>query len=389
VVSLSAEARSAGGAGALRLLIVNGGSASWKLAVVDVRGGEARERARSRRERAADEAPELGFGAALAELGAEAAGAEAVAHRVVHGGRRFLAPVAIDAEVEAEIERLVPLAPLHNPLALAGLRAARRALPGVPQLAVFDTAFHAGREPESLHYALPRRLAEEEAIFRYGFHGIAHASLAEALAESEGREPGKVTAVTLQLGQGCSACAIRGGRSFETSMGFTPLEGLPMGTRPGNLDAGAVLQLLRRGRSVDEVERVLQRESGLRGLAGSSDVRELLRAEARGDADARLALALFVRRIVETTGGYLTLLAGEGALVFGGGIGENAAEVRARVCEGLRAWNVALDPARNASGRPGRISADGSRAVYALRTEEERWMARAAAALLTGARSTR
>jgi len=291
-------------------------------------------------------------------------------------------PARIDAAVERAIDSLGCLAPLHNPLALEGFRVARERFPGRPMVAVFDTAFHANRPSESLRYPLPWEVCDSLDLFRYGFHGIAHASLAEALASAEGVHDGGVTAVTLQLGAGCSACAVEQGRSIETSMGFSPLGGLPMATRSGDLDPGVVLGLLRQGYGVEELEDLLTRGSGLRGMTGASDMRDVLRAEEAGDERAAVAVALFARRVVALVGAYFTLLEGHGALVFGGGIGTHSAEIRARVAAGLRAWNVDLDPDRNSSGAPGRISRDGTRPVYALETDEERLIARSARALV-------
>jgi len=216
-------------------------------------------------------------------------------------------------------------------------------------------------------------------LYRYGFHGIAHASLAAGVAVAAGCEPAAVDAVTLQLGRGCSACAVAGGRSIETSMGFTPLEGLMMATRSGDVDAGLVVHLQRRGLTLDEVETLLTKEAGLLGVGGSADVRDLLTREAAGDERAALALRIFVRRIVMTVGAYFTLLDGRGALAFGGGIGEHASAIRSRVAAGLTAWNVALDPARNDAATRGLISAHGSRPVYLIPTDEESIIAGAVA----------
>jgi len=361
----------------MRIAVLNAGSATVKAALVEVDAGRAALEGRH----AEDVGPEGdlrgAFHRALEAVGAEPGGVDAVGHRVVHGGARFTDPVAIDAVVEEALEALAPLAPLHNPPALEGVRVARERLPDAPAVAVFDTAFHAGRGPASFRYALPWKLADELGLYRYGFHGIAHAALAEALAEAEGIPRSEIHAVTLQLGAGCSACAVEGGRSVETSMGFSPLEGLCMATRCGDLGPGVVLELWRRGRSREEVEELLTRRSGLRGLAGSGDLREVLRAEEAGDARAAAAVALFVRRIVATAGAYLTLLGGRGALVFGGGIGAGSAEIRERVGRGLAAWDVALDPDRNAAGAPGRLSREGTRPVYAFETDEEQPIARA------------
>lgn len=304
---------------------------------------------------------------------------DAVGLRVVHGGDRFTRPVAVDRDVEAEIERCRPLAPFHNGAALDLLAAVRDRLPDVPVAAVFDTAFHATRSPASMRYALPRELDQDPPICRYGFHGIAHEALASSLARATG--VAAVDAITLQLGAGCSACAISAGRSVETSMGFTPLEGLVMATRSGSVDPGLVLWLVRH-HSPDEVERLLRRRSGLLGLTGTADMRSVLQRAAGGDPDSALAVEVFVRRLVATVGAYLTLLEGRWAIVFGGGIGAGSAEIRARVAERLTAWGVRLDPEHNARGAPGPIHAVGSRPVWAFETDEEERIAAHAAAVL-------
>jgi len=368
----------------MRIAVLNAGSATVKAALVEADAGGAVPQARH----AEDVGPEGdlrgAFRRVLDAVGAEPGGVDAVGHRIVHGGTRFTDPVAIDPGVEEALEALAPLAPLHNPPALEGVRVARERLPDAPAVGVFDTAFHAGRGPASFRYALPRKLADELGLYRYGFHGIAHAALAEALAGAEGTPLAATSAVTLQLGAGCSACAVEDGRSVETSMGFSPLEGLCMATRCGDLDPGVVLELWRRGHEREEVEALLARRSGLRGLAGSGDLREVLRAERAGDERATAAVELFVRRIVATVGAYLTLLGGRGALVFGGGIGAGSPEIRKRVGRGLAAWNVALDPERNAAGAPGRLSAEGTRPVHAFETDEERPIARAVYRVLAG-----
>ena len=351
--------------------VVNAGSATVKGALAEVQSGSVRVLWRATLSRNASRDPGVLFTRLFDQMVAEQPVLHALSHRVVHGGQRFTRPVLIDPAVEQTLEGLSPLAPLHNPVALEGIRLARQRFSELSMVAVFDTAFHAQRAPESLRYPLPWTLADEVGLFRYGFHGIAHASLMTSLAQEQGIAAREVNAVTLQLGAGCSACAISRGRSIETTMGFSPLGGLPMATRSGDLDPAIVLELLRQGRTVTEVEDLLTRRSGLLGMAGSGDMRDVLAAEDRGDEHARVALALFVRRIVATVGAYFTLLDGHGGLVFGGGIGTHADDIRHRIAEGLKSWNVALDPERNSGGRRGRISMDGSRAVYVFDTDEE------------------
>jgi acetate kinase len=312
---------------------------------------------------------------------------DVVGHRVVHGGARFLETTLITAEVEAEIETLSELAPLHNPSCLAGIRGARAAVgDGLPMVAVFDTAFHQTMPEVAKRYALPAELAEQHQIRRYGFHGIAHASLAAGYAEAAGRPLEQTRLITMQLGHGCSVTAIANGRSVETSMGFTPLEGLVMGTRSGDVDPAVVCYLVRRaGVEPAEVERWLNERSGLLGVSGrSSDMRDLLRAAAEeGDARAQFAISLFCHRVRKYVGAYLAVLGGADGVVFGGGIGENAPEIRARICSGMEWFGLRLDPLRNTEvsglthGQAARISAPGAGlAVYVVAADEETWIAR-------------
>jgi acetate kinase len=363
----------------VRILVLNVGSATLKAAVVETVGRDVRELGRVVEDLSAKESLESSFARAVDALGRCVEGVEAVGHRVVHGGRSLRAPTPIDGAVEAELERLVPLAPLHQPAALQAIRVARRAFPDRAQVAVFDTAFHASRPRASLHYALPDALSQRFQLRRFGFHGVAHASLVEGLARQRNALPGEIDAVTLQLGHGCSACAVSGGQSIETSMGFTPLEGLVMGTRSGDVDPGVLIHLLRSGIGLDELETTLQQRSGLTGIAGSADMRAVLAAVERGEERARLALELFTHRIVLTVGGYLTLLGGPRPLVFGGGIGENAPLVRAQVVARLRAWGMELDGAANDAGVPGPISRPGTTPVHIVRTNEEAEIARSVA----------
>lgn len=366
----------------MRIAVVNAGSATVKGAIVDVEG--ARVTTRTRIARVAGPAADFKsvFGSFLDELLSRENAVDAVAHRIVHGGRELRSTLRLDAAAEQVLDSLGHLAPLHNPIAVAGLRAVRERLPGCPQIGVFDTAFHADREPESLRYPLPWDLCEELDLLRYGFHGIAHAALIASLADATGVETNEVTAVTLQLGAGSSACAVERGRSIETSMGISPLGGLPMGTRSGDLDPGVILTLLRHDWGVEGIERLLTRGSGLEGMTGTSDMREVLVKAGQGDEHAEIAVKLFVRSVILETGAYLTLLRGEGAIVFGGGIGSGSSEIRRQIGEGLSAWNVEIDPERNVSMRWGRISPMGARPVYVFETDEERLIAIEAHALL-------
>jgi acetate kinase len=312
---------------------------------------------------------------------------DAVGHRVVHGGARFVESVRIDDGVIAAIEAMEELAPLHNAPSLAGMRAARAVLGALPMVAVFDTSFHATLPEHASAYAIPVELSGRHAIRRYGFHGTSYRSVLARYAELRGGGTKGTRLVALHLGHGCSAAAIAGGRSVDTSMGLTPLEGLMMGTRAGDLDPAIVDYLARRESvTATEVTRWLNARSGLRGVSGtSSDVRDLLAREA-DDPRARLALEMFCHRARKYVGAYLAALGGADAVIFTGGIGENAAPIRARICTGMEWCGLVLDEARNAHavGREGRISADGAGIdVYVIPTDEERVIALDTAALVS------
>jgi acetate kinase len=312
---------------------------------------------------------------------------DAVGHRVVHGGDQYVAPTLITEQVEAGIDGLSVLAPLHNPSCLAGIRGARATFGStLPMVAVFDTAFHQTMPDVAKQYALPVDLAERHRIRRYGFHGIAHASLANGYAACTGNLLGQVRLITLQLGNGCSVAAIAQGRSVETSMGFTPLEGLVMGTRSGDVDPSIVSYLSEREKvEPAEVERWLNERSGLLGLSGrSNDMRELLRvAEQEHDKRAEFAIDLFCYRVQKYVGAYLAVLNGADAVVFGGGIGENAPEIRERICRNMKWCGLEINPDLNraavgiAPGRAAKISMDGSRlTAYVVAADEESWIAK-------------
>jgi acetate kinase len=324
--------------------------------------------------------------AVLERTGALTDAPVAVGHRVVHGGDRFSGPTVVDDRVLAQIRELVPLAPLHNPANIAGIEVARARYPDTPQVAVFDTAFHATMPPRAWRYALPRELADRLRIRRYGFHGTSHGYVARRAAEHLGRPLAELNLVTLHLGNGCSAAAVAGGRCVDTSMGLTPLGGLVMGTRSGDLDPGVVAHLHREGGlDLDAVDALLNKHSGMKGLAGSNDLREVHAKADAGDADAAEALEVFCYRIRCTVGAYAAALGGMDAVVFTAGIGENDADVRARVCAGLAGLGVALDGDRNAArSRAARtVSADGSAvAVLVVPTDEELEIAEQALAVV-------
>jgi acetate kinase len=307
-----------------------------------------------------------------------------VGHRVVHGGSRFTAPTRIDDQVVAAIESLVPLAPLHNPANLAGIAATRALLPEVPQVAVFDTAFHRTLPPAAATYAIDAVTAARYGIQRYGFHGTSHAYASRRTAGLLGRSLAEVNVITLHLGNGASACAVAGGRSVATSMGLTPLEGLVMGTRSGDLDPAVVFHLHRTaGLPVAEIDDLLNHRSGLLGLAGMNDMRQLLAARAAGDPAAGLAFDVYCRRITGYVGAYYALLGRVDAVTFTAGVGENAVEVRAAALAGLDRLGITVDEARNRA-RAAVISPDGAEvAVCVVRTDEEREIAAQARAVLS------
>jgi acetate kinase len=296
----------------------------------------------------------------------------AIGHRVVHGGTQLAAPVRITTDVWQQLEALRELAPLHNPPTLAVARATAARFPRVPLYAVFDTAFFADLPPHARELALPAEWRFGRGLRRFGFHGLAHEYLAREARKLTGR---RRRLVTLHLGHGCSAAAVLDGRPVDTSMGFSPLEGLIMATRPGDLDAGVLLELGRRGESWSTISHVLHRESGLKGLSGaSSDVRELLELAAHGHAGATLAMDAFHHRILKYLGAYTAVLGGLDAIAIGGGIGENAPAVRARICDSLEWLGVRLDAAANddAVGVASRITNMGSVvAVDVIPVDEE------------------
>ncbi|MBI5503308.1 MAG: acetate kinase [Deltaproteobacteria bacterium] len=270
-------------------------------------------------------------------------------HRVVHGGERFRQPTRVDDEVLAAIVALSPLAPLHNPVCALGIEVLRRLVPHLPHVAVFDTAFHQTLPQHAFRYALPDALYREHAVRRYGFHGTSHCYVAGRAAAHLGMPANELRAVSLHLGAGASAAAIDGGASVDTTMGMTPLEGLMMGTRCGDIDPALPFYLARHTRMpLDEIEALLSHRSGLLGVGGSADMREIERRAAAGDAAASLAFEMFCYRVKKTIGAYVAVLGGADALIFTGGIGENSPRVRSRVCQRLGALGIVIDEERNA-----------------------------------------
>jgi acetate kinase len=312
---------------------------------------------------------------------------DATAHRIVHGGEHVIEPTLVNEAVIRKLEEASRFAPLHNPPALATIRAVSQKLVGLPTIVVADTAFHQTLPKYARAYAIPRELAMRHGIRRFGFHGLGHAWMMERYAEIRGLPAERLKLITLQLGAGCSATAISMGRSVDTSMGLTPLEGLMMATRSGDLDPAIFNYLAAsEGLTSEQVEYILYHQSGFLGVSGlSSDMRELESAE-HANENAALAIEMFCYRIRKYLGAYFAVLGGADAIIFGGGIGEHSANVRARVCSGLERLGMVLDPERNreANGREARISADGSPVeINVIPLDEELYMARAAALLLS------
>ncbi|MFI8321915.1 acetate kinase [Streptomyces sp. NPDC085529] len=396
-----------------RVLVLNSGSSSVKYQLLDMRDGDrlaqglveriGEETSRlahtpllggAKRERTGpipDHAAALK--AVAEELAADGLGLDspelaAIGHRVVHGGLRFTEPTVIDEEVIAEIERLVPVAPLHNPANLIGIRTAMALRPDLPQVAVFDTAFHTTMPEAAARYAIDVETADAHRIRRYGFHGTSHAYVSRATAKLLGKEPGEVNVIVLHLGNGASASAVRGGRCVDTSMGLTPLEGLVMGTRSGDIDPAVTFHLKRvAGMSTDEIDVLLNKRSGLVGLCGDNDMREIRRRIDAGDERAALAFDVYVHRLKKYIGAYYAVLGRVDAVAFTAGVGENAAPVREAAIAGLEELGLAVDAGLNAvrSDEPRIISPEYARvAVAVVPTDEELEIARQSYALVSG-----
>ncbi|MET8647701.1 acetate kinase [Streptomyces sp. NPDC004096] len=308
-------------------------------------------------------------------LGLDSPELAAIGHRVVHGGMFFSEPTVIDDAVLTEIERLIPVAPLHNPANLTGIRTAMALRPDLPQVAVFDTAFHTTMPEHAARYAIDTKIADRHRIRRYGFHGTSHAYVSRKTAGLLGKAPEDVNVIVLHLGNGASASAVRGGRCVDTSMGLTPLEGLVMGTRSGDLDPAVIFHLERvGGMSMDEIDTLLNKRSGLFGLCGDNDMREIQRRIDEGDAQARLAFDIYIHRLKKYIGAYYAVLGRVDAIAFTAGVGENAAPVREAAVGGLEGLGLAVDGDLNAvrGDGPRLISPAGARvAVAVVPTDEE------------------
>ncbi|MEE6274258.1 acetate/propionate family kinase [Georgenia wangjunii] len=391
------------------VLVINSGSSSIKYQLVDPESGTAlasglverigERTGRLRHTHAGtvtvreDPVPDHGAGLRVvldlfASVGPHLgeAGVVAVGHRVVQGGARYDGPVRIDDGVEATIAELAPLAPLHNPPNLRGIEVARELLPDVPHVAVFDTAFFRGLPDAAATYALDVEVARKHRVRRYGAHGTSHQYVSRTVAEVLGRPLGELKQIVLHLGNGASASAVDRGRAVDTSMGMTPLEGLVMGTRTGDIDPAIIFHLHRNaGMSIDEIDDLLNRRSGLKGLAGHNDLREVHQLIAGGDAGARLALEVYTHRLRKYVGSYAAVMGGLDVVTFTAGVGENDETVRAGALAGLEFLGIELDPVRNAGPKksPTVVSRDRSRVtVMVVPTNEELEIARQVVSLL-------
>ncbi|MFC9684357.1 acetate kinase [Streptomyces sp. NPDC056948] len=395
-----------------RVLVLNSGSSSLKYQLLDMgdssrlavglverigeqssrlkhtpAGGESRERGGAIADHdaalkaVAEELAKDGLGLDSPELAA-------IGHRVVHGGKSFTEPTVVDDAVLTEIERLIPVAPLHNPANLTGIRTAQALRPDLPQVAVFDTAFHTTMPESAARYAIDVKTADEHRVRRYGFHGTSHAYVSRATAELLDKDPAETNVIVLHLGNGASASAVRGGKCVDTSMGLTPLEGLVMGTRSGDMDPAVIFHLMRvGGMSADEIDTLLNKKSGLIGLCGDNDMREIRRRVDEGDERAELAFDIYIHRLKKYIGAYYAVLGRVDAVAFTAGVGENAAPVREAALAGLEELGLVVDGERNAvRGDEARlVSPDGARvAVAVVPTDEELEIATQTYALVIG-----
>ncbi|MEU9483763.1 acetate kinase [Streptomyces decoyicus] len=386
---------------ATRVLVLNSGSSSVKYQLIDMNDGTRLavglvERIGEQTSRLAHSPLAAGgdrretegaiadhdaaLKAVAAELAADGLGLDspqlaAIGHRVVHGGLKFTEPTVIDDAVLKEIERLVPVAPLHNPANITGIRTAQAMRPDLPQVAVFDTAFHATMPEYAARYAIDVETADAHRIRRYGFHGTSHAYVSRKTAALLGKDPSEVNVIVLHLGNGASASAVAGGRCVDTSMGLTPLEGLVMGTRSGDIDPAVTFHLKRvAGMSTDEIDVLLNKKSGLTGLCGDNDMREIRRRIDEGDERAALAFDIYIHRLKKYIGAYSAVLGRVDAVAFTAGVGENAAPVREAAVAGLEEMGMAVDASLNAvrSDEPRMISPEYARvAVAVVPTDEE------------------
>ena len=377
----------------MKILVINSGSSSLKFTLFEMEGGSNTVIASGLVERVGTPTPNLiikrpdgfkfeespegvknhsdGLRAVCAKLVDPQIGVlkslsevKAIGHRVLHGGEKITAPVKVDAEVKDIIRECIPLGPLHNPANLSGIEACEEIFAGVPNVAVFDTQFHQTMPPEAYLYAIPMEFYKKYGIRKYGFHGTSHRFVTLSTAEFLGRKPEDITIITCHLGNGCSMAAVKNGKVIDTTMGLTPLEGLMMGTRSGDMDPAAVLRMVDVGNTAKEVDTILNKKSGLLAIGGigSGDMRDIVNAADSGNKDAALALKMFIRRIVKYIGSYYVLLGGADAIVFTGGIGEHSIPERKAILDGIACLGIKCDDAKNKDcfGKAGVISTDDS-----------------------------
>ncbi len=377
----------------MKILVINSGSSSLKFTLFDMEGGNNTVIASGLVERVGTPTPNLiikrpdgfkfeecpegvknhsdGLRAVCAKLVDPQIGVlkslsevKAIGHRVLHGGEKVTAPVKVDEAVKDIIRECIPLGPLHNPANLSGIEACEEIFAGVPNVAVFDTQFHQTMPPEAYLYAIPMEFYKKYGIRKYGFHGTSHRFVTLSTAEFLGRKPEDITIITCHLGNGCSMAAVKNGKVIDTTMGLTPLEGLMMGTRSGDMDPAAVLRMVQVGNTAQDVDTILNKKSGLLAIGGigSGDMRDIVNAADSGNKDAALALKMFIRRIVKYIGSYYVLLGGADAIVFTGGIGEHSLPERKAILDGIACLGIKCDDAKNNEcfGKAGVISTDDS-----------------------------
>ena len=400
----------------MKILVLNAGSSSLKFTLFDMQGAENSVIASGQVERVGSDKPNViykrpdGFKAehTLAAGADHAAGLQAICdelvdaehgvlkslsevaaigHRVLHGGEKVTQPVKVTEEVKAIIRECFPLGPLHNPANLMGIEACEKLFPGVPNVGVFDTQFHQTMAPEAYLYAIPYEYYTEHGIRKYGFHGTSHHFVTISTAEFLGKSLDDTNIITCHLGNGCSMAAIKNGKVVDTTMGLTPLEGLMMGTRSGDIDAAAALRMVELGKTASEVDTILNKKSGLFAIAGinSGDMRDIIGAAEGGNERAQLALKMFVRRVVKYIGSYFVLVGGAEAIVFTGGIGEYSVGIREEIIKGVESLGFKMDAEKNAAhfGKKGIVSTDDSKGkVIIMPTNEELMIAKSTVQVL-------
>lgn len=400
----------------MKILVLNAGSSSLKFTLFDMQGAENSVIASGQVERVGSDKPNViykrpdGFktehtlaagadhAAGLQAICDELVDAEhgvlkslsevaAIGHRVLHGGEKVTQPVEVTEEVKAIIRECFPLGPLHNPANLMGIEACEKLFPGVPNVGVFDTQFHQTMAPEAYLYAIPYEYYTEHGIRKYGFHGTSHHFVTISTAEFLGKSLDDTNIITCHLGNGCSMAAIKNGKVVDTTMGLTPLEGLMMGTRSGDIDAAAALRMVELGKTASEVDTILNKKSGLFAIAGinSGDMRDIIGAAEGGNERAQLALKMFVRRVVKYIGSYFVLVGGAEAIVFTGGIGEYSVGIREEIIKGVESLGFKMDAEKNAAhfGKKGIVSTDDSKGkVIIMPTNEELMIAKSTVQVL-------